>query len=131
MKLHTDSPNPALNTVTGYSPTGIEINAMAYSHSVMLLPEGEVKLWKVANIQDIDTLHIDKMAQFLPELIVLGTGLKQHFLHPSLQVKLTSKRIGLEVMATAAACRTYNILMAEGRKVLGAFIVEPVVDLNI
>jgi len=117
--------------VTGYSPTGIEINAMAYPHSVLLLPEGEVKLWKVANIQDIDTLHIDKMAQFLPELIVLGTGLKQHFLHPSLQVKLTSKRIGLEVMATAAACRTYNILMAEGRKVLGAFIVEPVVDLNI
>ena len=131
MKLHTDSRNPALNTVTGYSPTGIEINAMAYPHSVLLLPEGEVKLWKVANIQDIDTLHIDKMAQFLPELIVLGTGLKQHFLHPSLQVKLTSKRIGLEVMPTAAACRTYNILMAEGRKVLGAFIVEPVVDLNI
>ena len=131
MKLHADSRNAALNTVTGYSQAGIEINAIEYTHSVLLLPEGPVTAWNVANVQAIDSIHIDTMAQFLPELIVLGTGLKQHFLHPALQARLVSQRIGIEVMNTAAACRTYNILMAEGRKVLGALIVEPVVELNI
>lgn len=131
MKLHADSRNAALNTVTGYSQTGIEINAIEYTHSVLMLPEGPVTAWNVANAQALDSIHIDTMAQFLPELIVLGTGLKQHFLHPALQTRLVSQRIGIEVMNTAAACRTYNILMAEGRKVLGALIVEPVVELNI
>ena len=59
-----------------------------------------------------------------PEVVLLGTGSRQRFPHPRLSRPLADARIGLEVMSTAAACRTYNILMAEGRKVAAALLVE-------
>ncbi|MDH4182570.1 MAG: MTH938/NDUFAF3 family protein, partial [Betaproteobacteria bacterium] len=58
------------------------------------------------------------------EVVLLGTGSRQHFPHPRLSRSLADARIGLEAMNTAAACRTYNILMAEGRKVAAALIPE-------
>jgi uncharacterized protein len=125
LKLHADPRNAALNTVTGYTAAGIEINATAYAHSVILLPDGPVTAWNVERFDAIDAAQIDVLAQAAPELVVLGTGARQRFLHPRLVAGLSGRRIGLEMMDTAAACRTYNILMAEGRKVLGAFIVEP------
>ena len=57
-----------------------------------------------------------------PEVVLLGTGARQRFAHPRLYASLSAARIGLEMMDTGAACRTYNILMAEGRKVLAALI---------
>jgi uncharacterized protein len=131
VKLHADPRNAALNTVTAYTAAGIEINAMPYAHSVVMLPQGAVSAWSVGSLDQLDAAHIDILAQYAPELIVLGTGARQRFPHPRLAAQLAGKRIGLEVMDTAAACRTYNILMAEGRKVLGAFIVEPSVSTTI
>jgi uncharacterized protein len=59
-----------------------------------------------------------------PEVVVLGTGLRQHFVHPSLYAGLMSRRIGIEIMSTAAACRTYNVLAQENRHVVAALVLE-------
>jgi uncharacterized protein len=130
VKLHADSRNAAYNTVTGYFPGGIEINATPYHHSICMMPEGPVQAWSLAQMADLQAEHLAPMLDLAPELVVLGTGSKQQFAPARLVALLTSKRIGLEIMNTAAACRTYNILMAEGRKVLGAFIVEPNAEHN-
>ena len=124
VKLHADPRNAALNTVTAHSAARIEVNSLPHAHSILMLPQGAVQHWPIENIDQLDAAQIDQLAQLEPELIVLGTGPTQRFLHPQLTAQLAAKRIGLEVMDTAAACRTYNILMAEGRKVLGAFLLQ-------
>lgn len=68
----------------------------------------------------LDESHLDALAALGPDLILLGTGIIQMFLPPALQARLWSKGIGCEVMTTAAACRSYNVLVAEGRSVAAA-----------
>ena len=66
--------------------------------------------------------HFEALLELEPELVILGTGARQRFPHPRLTVALSGARIGLEVMATGAACRTYNILMGEGRRVVAVIL---------
>ncbi|NBO04695.1 MAG: hypothetical protein EBV16_11005, partial [Betaproteobacteria bacterium] len=72
--------------------------------------------------QDISAEDFQPMIEAKPDLVILGTGAQQRFLHPRLASQIATRGIGLECMATPAACRTYNILMAEGRKVLAALL---------
>jgi uncharacterized protein len=123
MKLHPDAQS-SLNTVTAYGDTFIDINAQRFESSVLVQPEGRVETLAVKAFPEMDGAFFAKLAELQPELVILGTGLKQHFPHPKLTHTLIEQRIGLESMSTAAAVRTYNILMAEGRKVLGAFLIE-------
>lgn len=142
MKLHSDS-NPALNTVTAYGHDYIEINRVSYAHAVYFSPEGDIHTWQVRDTSEItaDALRdiaglkdagADPMA-FLdgpvhtkpdgaPEVLLVGTGLKQHFLPAEATRPLLAAGIGVEVMSTQAAARTYNILMAEGRRVTVALL---------
>jgi uncharacterized protein len=90
----------------------------------VLTPEAIVTEWAP---QGFDGLTADDFAGLIagaPEIVLLGTGPKIRFPHPRLTHALTDARIGLEVMDTPAACRTFNILAAEGRKVLAALLVE-------
>jgi uncharacterized protein len=66
--------------------------------------------------------HFDAVLAAEPEVVLLGTGARQRFAHPRLTAALIARRIGVESMDTGAACRTYNILMTEGRKVLAALL---------
>ena len=147
MQLQSES-NPALNTVTAYGEDYIEINAVSYDHAVYFGPEGEIKSWPVKTVSDISAAMlreaaglkdevVDPMA-FLdagaapakpidaPEVLLIGTGLNQHFLPPQTTQSLLKLGIGVEAMSTQAAARTYNILMAEGRRVVAALLpLEP------
>ncbi|MFM2399025.1 MAG: hypothetical protein RL341_1182 [Pseudomonadota bacterium] len=123
VKLHAET-RPFANTVSAIGQSSIDINGVPYSASLVVAPEGDVHTWPVARWEDLTEAHFEALAQSQPELVVLGTGAKQRFVHPRLTAALAAKRIGLEIMDTAAACRTYNILMSEGRKVIGAFILE-------
>ncbi len=123
MKLHPDAQS-SLNTVTAYGDTFIDINAQRFESSVLVQPEGSIEFLPHKTFPEMDELFFTKLAGLQPELVILGTGKKQHFPHPKLTRSLIDQRIGLESMTTAAAVRTYNILMAEGRKVLGAFLIE-------
>ena len=121
MKLHTDSPTN-MNTVTAYGPGWIEINRERFEGAVLVMPESEVIAWPVGDFDALNAEALEDLLQYSPELVLLGTGATQRFPHPRLGAALTRAGVGLDVMDTQAACRTYNILMSEGRRVLAALL---------
>ena len=123
MKLHTTS-TQHYQTVTAYDESGVEINAVRFSHSLIVLPETAPAPWPPRSFDDLNADHFAQIDATSPDVVILGTGTKQRFVHPRLISALTSRRIGVECMDSQAACRTYNILMAEGRKVVLALIFE-------
>jgi uncharacterized protein len=123
MKLHSSS-TQQYQTVTGYDAGGVEINAQRYEYSILVLPETAPRPWPVARFEDLTAEHFEAIAADVPDVVVLGTGERQRFVHPRLVAALSAKRIGVECMDSHAACRTYNILMGEGRKVTLALIIE-------
>jgi uncharacterized protein len=122
LKLHADTPT-ALNTVTAYGPGFIEINKIRHTAAVLLTPD-RVEPWAVENFDALAETDFERLRDCHPEVALLGTGSRQRFPHPRLVRSLSNARIGLEVMTTPAACRTYNILMAEGRRVAAALLTE-------
>jgi len=124
LKLHSSDSSTVLNTVTAYGDGYIEINKVRYEHSVLVMPEGAVVPWDVTRFEDLTPEHFARLLELGAEVVIFGTGNKLRFPHPRLTAPLTEKRIGVDAMDLQAACRTYNILMLEGRKVAGALLVE-------
>jgi uncharacterized protein len=124
MKLHSTS-TQQYQTVTAYDDAGVEINAVRFAHSLLVLPEAAPVAWPVPSFDALSAAHFEQIDATGPDVVILGTGQKQRFVHPGLITSLTARRIGVESMDSQAACRTYNILMAEGRKVALALIIEP------
>ncbi len=122
MKLHlTTSENNHL--ITGYGEGFIDINKQRYTENIIVMADTLMTAWQAkdfANLAEDDFYEIVKLQ---PEVLLLGTGETHQFLHPKIYQSLTKANIPLECMTTAAACRTYNILMSEGRKVAAALIV--------
>lgn len=135
----------ALNTVTAYGEGYIEVNQVRFSHSVAFGPEGGVAQWPATSPADITSALLLQAAgislaardplSFLdepeqtparpanaPEVLLVGTGRRQRLLPPDVLRPLLAVGIGVEAMDTEAAARTYNILMAEGRRVIVALI---------
>ena len=125
MKLHEDR-SAALNTVTGYGAGFIEINGVRHQGHLIVTPESPVEAWSTDSFEALTADDFDGLRRFEPEVVLLGTGTRQRFAHPRLLRPLTQAHIGVECMDSAAACRTYNILMNEGRRVLAAFLQEDV-----
>nr|WP_315127923.1 Mth938-like domain-containing protein [uncultured Polynucleobacter sp.] len=125
MKLQSD-PHSGANTITGYGDGYIEINKIPYSHAVLLSSDGEILEWAVKFFDELSPADFTQMASLKPELIIIGTGKRQRFPKPELLKTLIDAKLGFEVMDSQAACRTYNILVGEGRQVLLALIVEAV-----
>ncbi|GJI94407.1 hypothetical protein RugamoR57_11250 [Duganella caerulea] len=123
MKLHA-SDTQKYQTVTGYDETGVEINAQRYNYSLIVLPEVPPRAWDAPSFDAITAEHFDIIGADSPDVVILGTGARQRFIHPRLTAALTMRRIGVECMDSQAACRTYNILMGEGRKVTLALIID-------
>jgi uncharacterized protein len=123
MKLHSSN-TEKYQTVTGYDQSGVEINAQRYDYSVLVMPETPPRAWNVSRFEDLTAEHFEQIAADKPDVVVLGTGERQRFVHPRLIASLAGQRIGVESMDSHAACRTYNILMGEGRKVTLALIIE-------
>ena len=121
MKLHSAS-TQQYQTVTSYDDQGVEINLIRFTHSLILLPETAPVVWPVTSFEALTAENFEQIAATEPDVVILGTGAKQKFVHPRLTSSLTNDRIGVECMDNQAACRTYNILMAEGRKVALALI---------
>ncbi|MDF3036074.1 MAG: hypothetical protein K0S28_1348 [Paucimonas sp.] len=123
MKLHATS-TQHYQTVTGYDGTAIEINAVRFDYSLVVLPEAAPSPWPVVSFEALTAADFESLAALRPDVVILGTGERQRFAHPRLMSSLTAQRIGVECMDNHAACRTYNILMGEGRKVALALIIE-------
>ena len=125
MKLQSD-PHSGANTITGYGDGYVEINKTPYDHAVVLRSDGAISEWPVKNFVELAASHFLQLIDLKPELILIGTGSRQRFPKPELLKSLIEAKIGFEIMDSQAACRTYNILVGEGRQVVLALIVEPV-----
>jgi uncharacterized protein len=126
MKLHLNT-QANLNIITAYSEAYIEINKQRFGHSLIVMPELCLHDWDVKHSTEIGLSQVAKLIELHRshkiEVLLLGTGEKQHFLTGAPYFALAEKGIALECMSTAAACRTYNILMSEGRQVMAALMV--------
>lgn len=123
MKLH-DTSNQQYQTVTAYDDDGVEINLKRFDHSLLVLPEAAPVAWPVTSFDALSATDFEQIDALEPDVVILGTGARQRFVHPRLIAPLTQRRVGVESMDNQAACRTYNILMGEGRKVALALIFE-------
>ena len=123
MKLQPD-PKQSLNTVTRYDAEYIEINEQRFENSIIVMPEGAVLPWNVNLFAQLEQSDFHLILEKKPALVIFGSGKRLRFLHPTILQGLIQAKIGFETMDTQAACRTYNILMSEGRLVLGAFLIE-------
>jgi uncharacterized protein len=102
----------------------IEINRQRHTQSVLLLPT-QLEAWPLKELSELDETSLNFFLNKGLEVVLLGTGPLQRFPHPRLLRHLAAAQLGVEVMSTPAACRTYNILLSEGRKVGAALLLNP------
>lgn len=123
MKLHL-SRIEGVNRITGYGPGFIAVNGVRYERSLIVTAVAIETDWAVPDFERLDSTHVSRLVESGPNVVLLGTGTRSRFPHPSVLRPLIEARIGYEIMDTGAACRTYGVLTAEGRNVLAAFILS-------
>lgn len=121
MKLHVDNAT-ANYRISGYGSGYVAVNDERITRSVIVTPDRLVRDWPPQSYRELSALHLELVAQQKPEIVLLGTGERQHFPSSAILAPLFESGIGIEVMHTAAACRTYNILMSEDRLVAAALL---------
>lgn len=109
--------------IRSYQSDEFVVDDQTYRSSILVLAEQTVETWRPRTIDDLQLVDIEALVDYQPELILLGTGSDQHFPPEVLLAPCYQARIGIEIMTTTAACRTYNLLMAEGRQVLAALCI--------
>ena len=111
------------NLIRTYAPGRIDVNQETYTRSLIVQPGQVVADWPPQAFADLASAHFETLAALAPEIVVLGTGLRQQFPRAELLAPLIKAGIGWEVMDSGAACRTYNILVSEGRNVAAALLI--------
>jgi len=107
---------------TAHGPDHVMVNGERYARSIAVLAEEVRSDWAAAGYDELTEAHFAYFLILKPDVLLLGTGTTQRFPHPRLYRALTDAGIGVECMNTPAACRTYNILVAEGRRVVAAIL---------
>ncbi len=123
MKFTLDKSGGA-HYIAAYREGAVRIGNREFGHSLILSAEHLLR-WPVAAVHDLTLEHLERALQGQPEIIVLGTGSEHVFPPLALQAAVSARGIGLEIMHTAAACRTYNVLLSEDRRVVAALIIQP------
>ena len=121
MKLHLANLGDT-KLFTAHGADHVMVNGERHDRSVVVLAEEVRNDWDVTGFDELNEAHFSYFLAFKPDVVLLGTGAQQRFPHPRLYRALTDAGIGLECMTTPAACRTYNILAAENRKVVAAIM---------
>ena len=120
MKFAEDQIN-ARYKILGYESTGIDINGKLFTQPLILSPMELVENWTPNNMAELQQEHLDEIFAMKPEVILLGTGVKQIFPEKEIMRRFAQEQIGFEIMATQSACRTFNILTSEDRNVVAGF----------
>ena len=123
MKFQPDS-LAGTNTITRHDGTQLWVGASPYAGSVVVPWTGPVRPWAPQDFGALQQAHFDELLQLAPELVIFGSGARLRFPAPALLSGLIAQRIGVEAMDTAAACRTYNVLVSEGRTVVAALLLD-------
>ena len=122
MKLQLSRP-AGDNFFTGYGNDYVVVNQQRYARSLIVTPQQIIEDKLAANFELLSATHFEFLLELKPQIVLLGTGATLRFPPPELTRGLTAARVGLEVMDTSAACRTYNVLTAEGRNVAAAILI--------
>jgi len=122
MKLQPDTFD--VQAITGYGPGWVGVNGERIQHSVIIASGGQRIAWPVQRFDELCAEHFAQLATVDAEVAIFGSGSRIRFPRPAWLAPLIEKKIGLETMDTAAACRTYNILAQEGRRVVVALLLE-------
>jgi uncharacterized protein len=123
MKFHLS--RAAGNVFTGHGAGYVRLGVVEYHASLVVTPEQVLSGWAAGGFDALTEADFAALADLKPEVVLFGTGTSLRFPHPRLTRALTDAGIGVEVMDTPAACRTFNILAAEGRRVAAAVLVGP------
>ena len=123
MKLHLSKISGS-NAFTGYGEGYVMVNRQRYEHSLVVLPDRILTDWRPAGFDQLAAADFARLAELQTEIVLLGTGSRIRFPRPELTRALYEARIGLEMIDVQAACRTYNILAAEDRKVAAALLLS-------
>jgi uncharacterized protein len=123
MKLQADRLD-GQNAISRHGPGGVVVNGIEHRRSVIVPWAGQVLPWQADAFAALTEAHFVSLAALAPELVIFGSGSRLRFVPPALLKPLIAQRIGVETMDTAAACRTYNVLIAEGRSVVAALLFE-------
>ncbi len=121
MKM-TEDFGTATHLITGYGPGMVRINETPHRTSLIVRPERLDTAWGPERFEELDLACFFSVLADPPEIVILGTGASQRFPPREIPAAFHSRSIGFEVMDTGAACRTYNIIMAEGRSVAAALL---------
>ena len=123
MKFHLSN-NPALNVFTAHGTGYVQVNALRYEQPIIVTPGEVISDWTASSFAALTEADFSHFLPLKPEVLLLGTGSQHRFAHPQLYQVLTSAGIAVEFMSTPAACRTYNILSGEDRKVVVGILFE-------
>jgi uncharacterized protein len=121
MKLTLDA-NPRVTLVRAYSNGELRVGEQVFRRSCILTPDEVVPDWRPTKVEDLEERDLEALFAAKPELVLLGTGDRQHF--PPVQIRGAFVRagVGLETMDLGAACRTFNVLVQEERRVCAALL---------
>jgi uncharacterized protein len=122
MKLHLTRAE-GRNLFTGYGEGYVSVNDQRHSRNIVVAPDHAVQEWDAESWETLTPGHMQPLLELKPEIVILGTGAQLRFPRPEVARALAEAAVGFEAMDTKAACRTYNILMAEGRRVVAAIFV--------
>lgn len=108
--------------ITGYGDNWVMVNQNRLANSFLVGPQTLITDWQPRHMQDMQIQHLEPLFAIGAEVILIGTGTTQHFPQPEIWKALVQHGIGFEIMTTDAACRTYNVLLSEARRVVAAFL---------
>jgi uncharacterized protein len=123
MKFNLDRAGGA-HVVRAYAPGHIRIGDRDIATSVIVTAAELIEPWRPRRIAELEAADLEPVVALAPDVLLIGTGARQVFPAPALFAALHAARIGFEVMDTGAACRTYNVLVAEERRVAAALLIE-------
>jgi len=122
MKIAKEALSRDAKVIRAYGPGRINVSDVLYTKSLILAVDAVLEDWPPQRFEDLSLEHFQAALALKPEILLVGTGASQRFLSGELMARLAQGSIGVEVMDTAAACRTYNILLNEDRKVVAALL---------
>lgn len=123
MKFHLSN-TPGQNVFTAHGAGYVQVNERRFEQPVIVMADQIISDWSAHSFATLSEADFNYFLTFKPEVILLGTGDKHLFAHPQLYLTLSKAGIGVEFMSTPAACRTYNILTGEDRKVIAGILFE-------
>ena len=123
MKLQPDDFD--VRSIKGHGAGWVQFGDDRIEHSVILGARGESEPWNCSSFAELTPAHFERLAGLDAEVLLFGSGARIRFVPPQWLRPLVERGIGLETMDTAAACRTYNVLVGEGRRVVAALLLEP------